>query len=305
MRKSEPSTGSRLLRAGIATAATAAVVMAGSPTPAFAAVVPTTLSSTAGPTTAGNTITASSTAAQAYLSGVTAPHVTFSIPACQTTYNTTASTAATPSSATVGNVIASAGAMKKITNAKASITVPALAIAVSGATSTKYNVCMYSSSTANSPQVGSAAYTVATAPVFPGSNVVSPASGPSLGGTKVTITATSGLPTAAGSITATLGGVAMTSVTPVSATSFTAVTPAHAPGPVGLVVTTAAGAKTISAAFTYANGITIEPNTAPRTSTAAIIDVMGAGFSNYTFGTVRDQRPRVVGRRHGRRLRPG
>src|SRR3712207_5755468 len=77
MRKSEPSTGSRLLRAGFATAATAALVVAGTATPVLAASVPVTLSSTAGPTTGGNTITASSTTAQAFLSPSTTVNVTF------------------------------------------------------------------------------------------------------------------------------------------------------------------------------------------------------------------------------------
>lgn len=283
MRKSEPSTGSRLVRAGMATAATAALVVAGAATPAFAASVPVTLSSLAGPTTGGNTITAASTTAQAFLSPSATVNATFSIPACQTTWNSTASTAVTPSSTTVGNVPVTGGTAKKITNSKASITVPApLPIAVTGTASTKYNVCIYSGG-AGSALAGTGTYTVAVAPTFAASGVVSPASGPSLGGTRITVTATGGLPTTAGSITATLGGVPLTAITPNTATSFSATTPAHAPGETNLVVTTAAGSKTITDAFTYANGILIEPNTAPRTSTAQIVDVMGAGFLNYDF----------------------
>ncbi len=285
MRKSEPSTGSRLVRAGIATAATAALVVAGTAMPAFAASVPVILSSTAGPTAGGNTITAASTTTQAFLSPSTVVNATFSIPACPTTWNSTASTAVTPASTTVGNVPLAGGTAKKISNSKASIPVPApLPIAVSGAASTKYNLCIYSGG-AGSPLAGTGSYTVAVAPTFAASGVVSPASGPSLGGTRITVTALSGLPTTAGSITATLGGVPLTNVTPSSSTSFLATTPARAPGNANLVVTTAAGSKTITNAFTYANGILIEPNTAPRTATAQIVDVMGAGFLDYDFTT--------------------
>lgn len=284
MEKSEPSTGSRLIRAGIATAATAALVVTATATSASAASVPAVLSATAGATTGNNTITASSTTAQAFLSPSATVNATFSIPACQTAWNSTASTAVTPSSTTVGNVPLTSGNAKKITNSKASILVPALPIAVTGTTSTKYNLCIYSGG-AGSPLAGTASYTVAVAPIFPGSGVITPASGPSLGGTRITINATSGLPTTAGSITATLGGVPLTNITPSSATSFLATTPARPPGDATLVVTTAAGSKTITDAFTYANGIMIEPNTAPRTATAQIVDVMGAGFLDYDFGS--------------------
>lgn len=284
MRKPLSSTGSRWLRAGLATGAATAAVIAGTALPATAAAAALTLSASAGPAAGGNTITASSTTAAAFLTGVTAPVTTFSIPLCQTTYNTTASTAVAVSSATVGNILASGSGTKKVSNSKATILIPALTV-VSGATSTKYNVCVYASSTANSAIIGSATYTVAVAPVL---GSITPSSGSALGGSPITINAT-GLPTAAGSITATLGGLPLTSVVPVSSTAFTAVAPAHAPGPVTLSVTTAAGTQNLSSAYTYTNGISISPNTAPAaTSTAAnpvYVDVLGAGFLGYNFGS--------------------
>jgi hypothetical protein len=285
MRKSQSNTGSRRLRAGLVMGAAAAVVIAGTATPAFAAPAPLTLSSTAGSTTGGNTITASSTTAAAFLSGVTAPVTWFSIPACVQTYTSAASTPATPSSATVGNVISTA--TKKLSNTKATIVVPALLVVPNTVTSTKYNVCTYASTTASAPLIGTATYTVAAAPTI-SSPPIGPASGPALGGGTITISGT-GLPTTANSITATLGGTALTSVTPMSSTAFTAVVPAHAPGLVNLVVTTAAGPQTITGAYTYANGITVTPNTAPAaTSTSvnpAYVDVNGAGFSSDIFGS--------------------
>ncbi|GAA2499953.1 hypothetical protein Ahu01nite_035430 [Winogradskya humida] len=173
--------------------------------------------------------------------------------------------------------------INKISNTKASILVPSLApIVPSGATSTKYNLCVYASSSATAAQIGSATYTVALA-VGLTSGAISPASGPSLGGSTITVTGTN-FPTTAGSISGTLGGTALTNVTPVSATSFTATTPAHAPGAVTLSVTTAAGTKNLATAFTYANGVTVTPNTAPQTATATYVDVLGAGFLTPTFG---------------------
>jgi hypothetical protein len=280
MRKSNPSTRSRLIRSGLAAGAATALLIATAATPAFAAAT-LTLSTAAGPAAGGNTITASSTTVANYLSGVTTPVATFSLPACQTIYNTTASTAVTPSAATTGNVLVLAANINKISNTKAAIVVPALTpIVPNTATSTKYNLCIYAGSSATAALVGSTTYTVATAATVAS---VAPTSGPSLGGSTITVTGTN-FPTTAGSITATLGGTALTSVTPVSATSFTAVTPSHGPGATTLVVTTAAGPVTLASAFTYANGISITPNTAPNTSAATYLDILGAGFSNDTFG---------------------
>jgi hypothetical protein len=63
---------------------------------------------------------------------------------------------------------------------------------------------------------------------------VSPNSGPAGGGTSVTITGTN----FAGGATVTFGGASATNVIIMSATSITARTPAHAAGPVNVVVTT-------------------------------------------------------------------
>lgn len=83
----------------------------------------------------------------------------------------------------------------------------------------------------------------------------SPNNGSAAGGTSVTITGTnffaptSSFPTA---ITATFGGTAATSVTFVSSTSITCVTPAHAAGVVNVVVTNPDGQTgTGTSAFTF------------------------------------------------------
>jgi hypothetical protein len=85
----------------------------------------------------------------------------------------------------------------------------------------------------------------------PAITLVSPTSGPTAGGTPVTITG-SGFVSGA---TVLIGGVAATPVVVASATSITAMTGAHAEGPVDVVVTNAGGAPgTLPAGFTYVAG---------------------------------------------------
>jgi hypothetical protein len=272
MRKSISRTRSRWIRAGITTAAIAAIVIAAAP-PAFAAAVTVTLSAITGPSTGGNTITASATTA--YLSGYTAPGAAFTVPACPATYSTTP---VTPT-ASVGYVPASV--VKKLANTKAAITVPSGVVTVGSAATTKYNVCIYGTQIAGSALLGNATYTVAVAPTV---TSVTPSSGPAQGGSTITVTGT-GFPTTAGSITATIGGSSLLSITPVSTTSFTAVTPAHAAGAnLTLSVGTTAGTLNKSSAYSYTNGIVIGPNTAPNTA-AVDIDVQGVGFLAMDFTT--------------------
>jgi hypothetical protein len=251
----------------------------GSATPALAAAVTVTLSATTGPSIGGNTLTA--TATTAFLSGYTAPGTSFTVPACPTTYSTTP---VTPT-ATVGNVQATV--VKKLSNTKAAITVPAGVVTVGSAATTKYNVCVYGTMTAGSALIGTATYTVAVAPTI---TAVTPSSGPAQGGSSITVTGT-GFPTTTGSITASIGGTSLLSITPVSATSFTAITPAHAPAAnLTLAIGTTAGTLNKTSAFSYTNGIVIGPNTAPNTGTVDI-DVQGVGFLALDFTTTTGTTP--------------
>ncbi|WP_053253257.1 putative Ig domain-containing protein [Ensifer adhaerens] len=76
---------------------------------------------------------------------------------------------------------------------------------------------------------------------------VSPTSGLTLDTTAVTINGSN----FTGTTSVTFGGAAATSVTVVSATQITAVAPAHAVGPVDIIVTNPAGAVTFASGFTY------------------------------------------------------
>ena len=77
---------------------------------------------------------------------------------------------------------------------------------------------------------------------------VSPPSGPLTAGTSITIAGTNFVD---GATTVKVGGVAASNVLVVSSTSITALTPANAVGAKDVVVTTAGGVATKTAAFTY------------------------------------------------------
>ncbi len=281
MRKSESSTGSRMLRAGIATAATAVVAVGMSATPAQAA-VPITLSATTGPSAGGNTLTGTSTTA--FLTGYTAPVAYFTQFACPATWTSTALNTVAPSASNTG--VTPATVVKKLTNNKVAVTVPAAVVTVGTNATQKYNLCVYGAATANTVLAANAAYTVAGAATVTG---VTPSAGPALGGSLITVTGTA-FPTTPGSITATLGGTPLTAITPVSSTSFTAITPAKSPAnDLTLAVTTTAGTVFLKNAFDYVNGITISPNTAPPTATAVDVDVLGTNFLSYNFTTANAQ----------------
>ena len=123
MRKSEPRTGRRSLRAGIAVAATAAAVMAGTTLPAWAA-VNGTLSTNTGPVGGGTSVTLSTTAGFA---GMTTAKARFAA-SCPTTFGTTSPTNLDATVTLAGN-----------TN-DATATVPSLAAGT-------YKMCVYASAT--------------------------------------------------------------------------------------------------------------------------------------------------------------
>ena len=111
----------------------------------------------------------------------------------------------------------------------------------------------------------------------PAISAVSPSSGPTAGGTPVTITG-SGFVTGA---TVSIGGVAATSVIVVSATSITAVTGAHAAGPVDVAVTTPGGTATSTGGFTYVLPTpaisAVSPSSGP-TAGGTPVTITGSGF---------------------------
>ncbi|WP_433720451.1 IPT/TIG domain-containing protein [Actinoplanes sp. CA-051413] len=209
------------------------------------------------------------TSSSPILSGVTAPGVTFSVTACLPTYTVD------------GTHFAADGTPKRITDNIASMIVPTTVV-VAGGVPTAYNVCLYNGTAPDSTLVSNAGtYTVAGAVTLANSPLTVATSGPAQGGTLVTVSGT-GFPTGAGAITASLGGSELKNIKRLNGTTFTGVTTAHAPGVVGLSVTTAAGTLTKANVFTYSYGITVLPNTAPSDTTVDLY-ITGAGFSELTF----------------------
>ncbi|GGM16822.1 IPT/TIG domain-containing protein [Dactylosporangium sucinum] len=189
-------------------------------------------------------------------------------PNCDATYATTGSP-----------VNPAQGTTRLISTSKLAVTLPAPVTAGS------YNVCVYDSNTATTGQhLVAQAFNYYSAGAIPTIVSVSPATGPAQGGSTISVTGTN-LPTAAGAMTASVGGTPMTILTQ-SATNFTAVTPPHAPGANFSISITLTNGPTYEGKnlFTFTNGITISPATAPNSKlTATDIDIAGVGFSDMTF----------------------
>ncbi|MFT4217285.1 MAG: IPT/TIG domain-containing protein [Micropruina sp.] len=132
--------------------------------------------------------------------------------------------------------------MKVLSDKKMTVTVPA------GKPGTTVNVAVvtpygYTTNHRNTHYT----YKAATTPA-PTITSVAPTTGPATGGTTLTITGTN----LTGTSKVTVGGSPATNIKVVSATTVTALTPAHTAGPVDITLTTPAGTTTTTKAFTYA-----------------------------------------------------
>ncbi|MFD0521233.1 beta strand repeat-containing protein [Paractinoplanes durhamensis] len=221
-------------------------------------------------------ITASSTGN--FLLGVAAPGVAFTTATtCPTLYPATSTYNAGTG---VPEVVQASGAnIRVLGNKQLAVVVPALPLRLG--TPTPYQVCMYNGSdTSASTLVGATTYSSTTVHTL---IAVGPVAGSALGGDEIVVTGT-GFPTTPGSITATIGGSPL-AVMPVSSTTFTAITPMHAPGTgLPLVVSTNAGTKTLPNAFSFLNTVRVNPNSAPNTRKGDVA-VQGSNFAAANFGT--------------------
>ncbi len=263
----QPNPWSVCLYAGTTDATS--LVAATAATPYTVTLPPATLSSVIGaPGTAtpAPNLTVSST--NNFLTGYSTPAGLVQAAACPGVY---------PSSPAANTPAAA----RKVANNKATVTLP-LATTVS---TTPYNVCIYSSnSTSTGKLLTSAPYTATTVPTL---TKVTPAAGPGMGGSMITVTGAN-FPTAPGSVRATIGGIPLMNITPVSDTAFTAVTPMHSIGDaLPLVLTTDAGSVNLAAAYSYTNSLQVTPNTAPS-SAPVDVDVTGVGFLPLSFAANSD-----------------
>jgi hypothetical protein len=106
-----------------------------------------------------------------------------------------------------------------------------------------------------------ASFSITVNPPAPSLGSVAPASGPTAGGTTVTITGTN----LTGATSVTFAGTAATAFTVNSATTITAVTPAHAAGAVNVVVTTAGGPGTGTNAYTFVTALNLSSTPSANT----------------------------------------
>lgn len=114
---------------------------------------------------------------------------------------------------------------------------------------------------------------------------ISPNSGTTGGGASVTITGAN----LSGASAVTIGGTAVSSYTVVSATSITAITPAHAAGSASVVVTTLGGSNAANSLYTYqllAPTVTgISPNSG-TTGGGASVTITGTNLTGATGVTI-------------------
>lgn len=104
---------------------------------------------------------------------------------------------------------------------------------------------------------------------------VTPDSGPSVGGTNVTITGTE----FSGATTVTFGGTAATNVAVVNPTTITCTTPGRAPGTVSVEVTTPVATSAANTLFTY-------PNVVPADITLTSTSIAENNVANAAVGTL-------------------
>jgi hypothetical protein len=118
----------------------------------------------------------------------------------------------------------------------------------------------------------------------PNATTLNPTSGPTIGGTIVTITGSS----LSGTTNVTFGGVAATMITNVGDGEITVVDPAHAAGAVPVVITATGGTATASQQFTYVAAptlLSILPTSGP-TIGGTSVTITGSGFTTTADTTV-------------------
>jgi hypothetical protein len=300
MSKSKSSTLRRRLgRAGLATGAATTLLTALSAAPAYAAAGTLALSSTGGPTAGGNTIvatfanpptspnpTAFTSTTAVYF--VVATSATATSVTCPTTY---------PTTAPATNLVATGSpAVKLLAPSKIAVTVPAGVVVTAGGIY-RYGMCAFASNSPGAALIASGQYTVGNKPTIASVGGIAPLSGPALGGTSVTVTGTGFVANTTAqpnNTTASIDGEPLSNIVVAgNGNSFTATTPPHAAGgPYLLAVTTPGGTVNTlgnttgkASLFNYSNGIVVSPNTAPNYRGNVDLDVLGVGFSNYTFDT--------------------
>jgi len=198
------------------------------------------------------------------------------------TLSPTFASGTTSYTASVTNGVSSITVTPTTTDSTATVTINGTAV-ISGSASSSIPLAIGSNSISVvvTAQDGSTTrtytVTVTRAAAVPTVTSVSPTSGTTAGGSSVTITGTN----LTGATAVTFGGTAATSYTVNSATSITAVTPAHAAGAIDVAVTTANGTATFASGYTYVtSSLTVTPSSSTLPS-----GTVGTAYSETISGS--------------------
>lgn len=159
----------------------------------------------------------------------------------------------------------------------------------------KYHICAYSGvNTSTSTLIGATdsgtPYTIGTAATITG---VTPTAGSAQGGTRVTVYGAD-FPADLADADVLIGGVPVADVVVAAdGKSFTATAEPHSVGgPFAISVMTAGGLTTRAGLFTYSNGITVAPNTAPTSRVTGLnVSVHGVDLDTLAFSATTGTTP--------------
>ncbi|WP_083971452.1 IPT/TIG domain-containing protein [Actinoplanes awajinensis] len=318
----------RVTRAGLASIAVTALVLAGASSPVWAATPAMTLSSVTGPSGGGTIITGTVASPFVVFPAGTTPAVQFQYvgtgsTTCSATAGAVAQIAVTGTTGTDGVQTVDPDQVRRVSATKVLFTVPSQAYPVIGEdgypstinptgvvlagaqTWAKWNVCVYDTdSTVSSTLLATASYTVTARPTI---TSIIPASSPAGGGQSITVNGT-GFSAVTTATTGAIGDVPLVDIKVApNGNSLTATTGPRASG-TGLALTLTTPGGTVSSLDPDNNDQPedADPDTddapigflysngitiAPRTApagTTVVVDVNGAGFSGLSFSAAGD-----------------
>jgi hypothetical protein len=273
-----PSRRRKALHFGAVVGVTAAAVLS-TANPSWAAADVATINPVSGTASTAvqmtMTVATQSAAANSFISGST--FVTFE----------TAGTCPTTHTAP-GTIKDTTAAANVVVLSPTKLAFPTPATLTTGGGGPTYSVCAYNEAGGALLAKANAGYTVGALPTIVS---WSPKAASTQGGGTIVVTGTN-----LDTTTATLGGVAVGSWTPIGTTMATGTIPANGVGAVPLIVTrTGGGTATQAAAFTYANGVTVTPNYGSNSRTRTDISVTGSNLAGITFNTTTGATPGDTG----------
>ncbi|MFI5954258.1 beta strand repeat-containing protein [Cryptosporangium sp. NPDC051539] len=201
--------------------------------------------------------------------------VTNSTTAVVTTAATATGSSQTATISTLGpsyGVTSPATNVTVISGSKLLVKAPQYMSSLAGGTT--YNVCVYDNQAGSAATVlANGTYKVYTAPTI---TDVSTTSGPTAGGSSITVTGTN--VSAAAKVT--IGGTSLDNpIVSVANGTVTGTVPAHAAGDAPIVLSTEGGPVTYGTLYTFLDGLDVSPRQL-SSSSSTILDIFGSGFTD-------------------------